>query len=73
MGNARWIINNLNCGIEVNIESTCYNNFTQIAKLELVNGLSINITEFAFGSNLLIRQRVRICNFQRTISLNFKN
>jgi hypothetical protein len=33
MGNAWWTINILNCGIGVNIKSTCYNNFTQIAEI----------------------------------------
>jgi hypothetical protein len=73
MGNAWWIINNLNCGIEVNIESACYINFTQIAKIEHVKGLSINIIKFAFGTNFLIGKRVRICDCQTPINLKFKN
>jgi hypothetical protein len=72
MGNAWWIINNLDCGIEVNIEGACYSNFTQIAKIKPVRGLSINITEFTFGTNLLIRQHVKICDYQTPINLNKK-
>jgi len=30
MGNAWWTMNNLNCGIDVNIKTACSNNFTQI-------------------------------------------
>ncbi len=65
MGNAWWTINNLNCGIDVNIKSTCYINFTQIAEIQPVKGLSVNITEFAFGANLFIRQNRRICDRQK--------
>jgi hypothetical protein len=54
MGNAWWTINNLNCGIDVNIKSACCGNFTQIAEIQLVRGLSVNITEFAFGANSFI-------------------
>ncbi len=72
MVNAWRIINNLSCGIEVNIESTCYRNFTQIAKIEPVRRLSINITKFTFGTNLFIRQHVRICDYQTPINLNKK-
>jgi hypothetical protein len=54
MGNAWWTINNLNCGIDVNIKIECYNNFTQIAKIQLVRGLLVNIIKFAFGANSFI-------------------
>jgi hypothetical protein len=54
MGNAWWTINNLNCGNDVNIKSACCSNFTQIAKIQLVRRLSININKFAFGANSLI-------------------
>ncbi len=54
IGNAWWIINNVNCGIDVKIKSTCCNNFKQIAKIQLVRGLLVNITEFAFGTNSFI-------------------
>jgi hypothetical protein len=57
MGNVWWTINNFNCGIDVNIKSTCYNNFTQIAKIQHVKRPSVNITEFAFGANLFIGWR----------------
>ncbi len=70
MGNAWWIINNLSCGIEMNIESICYNNFTQIAKIEPFKRLSINVTKFTFGTNLFIKQHVSICDFQTPINLN---
>ncbi len=33
MRNAWWTINNLNCGIDVNIKSTCCSNFIQIIKI----------------------------------------
>jgi hypothetical protein len=55
MGNAWWTINKLNCGIYVNIKSACCNNFTQIVEIQLVRGLSVNITKFAFRANLFIR------------------
>ncbi len=54
MGNAWWTINNFNCVIDVNIKSTCCKNFTQITEIQHVRGLSVNITEFAFGTNLFI-------------------
>jgi hypothetical protein len=33
MRNAWWTINNLSCGIDVNIKSTCCNNFIQIVEI----------------------------------------
>jgi hypothetical protein len=69
MGNAWWTTNNLNCGIDVNIKSTCYNNFKQIVEIQLVRGLLVNITEFAFGANSFIRQSGRICYQQTPINL----
>ncbi len=33
MRNAWWTINNLNCGIDVNIKSTCCSNFIQIVEI----------------------------------------
>jgi hypothetical protein len=50
MGNAWWTINNFNCGIDVNTKSACCNNFTQIAEIQPVRRLSINITKCAFGA-----------------------
>jgi hypothetical protein len=69
MGNAWSTINNFNCGVDVNIKSACYNNFTQIANLQLVKGLSVNITKFAFGLNLFIGQNGKICDHQTPINL----
>ncbi len=54
IGNAWWFINNLNCGIDVNIKSACCSNFTQIAEIQLVRGMLVNITKFAFGANSFI-------------------
>jgi len=53
MGDAWWTINNLNCGINVNIKITCCNNFTQIAKIQPIRRVLVNITEFAFGAKLI--------------------
>ncbi len=55
IGNAWWIINNLNCGIDVNIKSTSCSNFTQIAEIQLFRWMLANITKFAFGANSFIR------------------
>jgi hypothetical protein len=60
--NAWWTINNLHCGIDVNIKSTCCNNFTQIIEIQLVRWLLVNIIEFAFGENLFIGQSERFCD-----------
>jgi hypothetical protein len=69
MGNAWWTINNLNCGIDVNIKSICYSNFTQIVEIQLVRRLSINIIEFAFGANSFIGQIRRIYDRQTLVNL----
>jgi hypothetical protein len=69
MGNAWWTVNNLNCGIDVNIKNACCSNFTQIAKLQHIRRLSVNITKFAFGTNSFIRQNKRICDCQTPINL----
>jgi hypothetical protein len=69
MGNAWWTINNLNCGIDVTIKRTFYNNFTQIAEIQLVRGLLVNIIEFIFGANLFIGKSGRICNYQTPTNL----
>jgi hypothetical protein len=69
MGNAWWIINNFNCGIDANIKSACCNNFTQIAKIQPVRRLLINITKFTFGANLFIGHSKRICDRQTPINL----
>jgi hypothetical protein len=69
MGNAWWTINNLNCGINVNIKIACCSNFTQIAKIQPVKGLSVNIIEFAFGANSFIGQSGGIYDYQTPINL----
>jgi hypothetical protein len=38
----------------VNIKSACCSNFTQIAEIQLVRGMLVNITKFAFGANSFI-------------------
>ncbi len=43
MGNSWWTINNINCRIDVNIKSACCNNFTQIAKIQPIRRLLVNI------------------------------
>jgi hypothetical protein len=68
MGNAWWTINNFNCAIDVNIKSACCNNFTQIVEVQPIKGLSINITEFAFGTNSFIGQSRRICDCQTPVN-----
>jgi hypothetical protein len=60
---------NLSCHINVNIKSACYNNFTQIAEIQLVRGLLQNITKFAFGANSFIGQTRKICDRQTPINL----
>jgi hypothetical protein len=52
MGNAWWMINNFNCGIDVNIKNACWSNFTQIVEIQFVKRRLINITKFTFGENL---------------------
>ncbi len=68
-GNAWWTISNLNCGIDVNIKNVCYNNFIQIAKIQPVRRLLVNITEFEFKANSFIGQSGRICDHQTPIDL----
>jgi hypothetical protein len=69
MGNAWWTINNFNCHIDVNTKSACCSNFTQIAEIQPIRRLSINIIKFAFGANSLIGQSGRICDHQTPINL----
>jgi hypothetical protein len=69
MGNAWWTINNFNYRIDVNIKSACCNNFTQIAKIQPIRRLLINIIEFASGTNSFIGQSGRICDHQTPINL----
>jgi hypothetical protein len=69
MGNAWWTINNLNCGINVNIKIACCSNFTQIAKIQPIRRLLVNITKFAFGANSFLGQSKRICDCQTPINL----
>jgi hypothetical protein len=69
MGNAWWTINNLNCGTNVNIKITCCNNFTQIAKIQPIKGVLVNITKFAFGANSFLGESKRICDRQTPINL----
>jgi hypothetical protein len=76
MGNAWWTINNLNCGIVVNIDvntkNTRCSNFTQIVKIQPAKGLSVSITKFTFGANLLITQHRKIYDHQAPINLKKK-
>jgi hypothetical protein len=69
MGNAWWTINNFNCGIDVYIKSACCSNFTQIAKIQLVRGLLININKFAFGAKSLKGQSGRICDRKTPVNI----
>jgi len=69
MGNAWWTINNINFHIDLNIKSACCNNFTQIAKIQLIRRLLINIIKFAFGANSFIGQSGMICDHQTPINL----
>jgi hypothetical protein len=69
MENAWWTINNFNCGIDVNIKSACCSNFTQIAEIQPIRGLLVNITKFAFKANSFIGQSRRIYDRQTPINL----
>jgi hypothetical protein len=69
MGNTWWTVNNLNCGINVNIENTCCSNFTQIVEIQPIKRLSKNITKFTFGTNLFIKQHKRIYDHKTPINL----
>jgi hypothetical protein len=53
----------------VNIKNVCYNNFIQIAKIQPVRRLLVNITEFEFKANSFIGQSGRIYDHQTPIDL----
>jgi hypothetical protein len=69
MRNAWWTINKLICGIDVNIKSARCSNFTKIGEIQHIKRMSINITEFAFGTNSFIGENKRICDCQTPINL----